>query len=80
MTKSVRIIKVVSKNFVLDWWAKVQNIFGYNLTPYEDMINKAMAQIEEEIKEKKYTMVWYRYEMAQMLNGAVIITFYGESK
>jgi uncharacterized protein YbjQ (UPF0145 family) len=80
MGKSVRIIKVVSKNFVLDWWAKIQNLFGYNLTPYEDMIDKGMKQIEAEVKENKYTMVWYRYEMAQLMNGAVVITFYGEAK
>jgi hypothetical protein len=80
MGKNVRIIKVVSKNFVLDWWAKIQNLFGYNLTPYEDMIDKGMKQIESEVQEKGYVMAWYRYEMAQLMNGAVVITFYGEAK
>jgi len=80
MGKNVRIIKVVSKNFVLDWWAKIQNLFGYNLTPYEDMIDKGMKQIESEVQEKGYVMSWYRYEMAQLMNGAVVITFYGEAK
>ena len=80
MTERIRITKVVTKNFVLDWWAKVQNIFGVNLKTYEDMINKGMDQIDAEIEENGYDLAWHRYEIGQLLNGAVIITFYGETK
>ena len=51
-----------------------------NLTTYEKMIDKGMEQIDEEIEEKGYDLAWHRYEIGQLLNGAVIITFYGETK
>ena len=76
----IRITKVVTKNFVLDFWARLQNIMGQNLTSYEKMIDKGMDQIDEELVEKGITLSWYRYEIGQLLNGAVIITLYGESK
>lgn len=80
MGERIRITKVVTKNFVLDWWARIQNLFGMNLTTYEKMIDKGMEQIDEQIKEHAYDLDWYRYEIGQLLNGAVIITFYGETK
>ena len=80
MGKRIHITKVVTKNFVMDWWAKIQNLFGFNLTTYENMINKGMQQIEDEIEERGVKLAWHRYEIGQLLNGAVIITFYGEEK
>ena len=76
----IRITKVVTKNFVLDFWARLQNIMGQNLTSYEKMIDKGMDQIDEELEEEGITLAWHRYEIGQLLNGAVIITLYGESK
>ena len=40
------------------------------------MVNKGMDQIQEEIKDKKLS--WFRYEITQLSNGALSITFYGE--
>lgn len=80
MNKRIRITKVVTKNFVLDFWARLQNIAGQNLTSYEKMIDKGMDQIDTELVEKGITLDWHRYEIGQLLNGAVIITLYGESK
>ena len=51
MGERIRITKVVTKNFVLDWWARLQNMFGFNLTTYENMIDKGMQQIDDEIAE-----------------------------
>ena len=78
--KQITITRVVSRNFILDIIASMQNFFGMNLTSYEKMVNKGMEQIQEELKEKKIQLNWYRYEITQLTNGAVSITLYGDSK
>lgn len=78
MNKQITITKVVSRNFIMDIVAGVQNMFGMNLTSYEKMVQKGMDQIKEEVKNKKLN--WYRYEITQLTNGAVSITFYGDEK
>ena len=77
---NIIIVKVVSKNFVLDFIAKIQNLFGKNLTTYEDMVKKAINQIEVELLEKEITLKWYRYEITQLTNGAVAVMLYGDKE
>ncbi len=76
----INIQKVVSRNFILDIVARLQNLVGLNLTSYEKMIDKGMKQIQEELKEKNIKIKWYRYEISQLTNGAVAIVFYGDEK
>lgn len=78
--KGVRIVKVVSHNLLVDWWSKVQNLFGANLTSYEMMIEKGMQQVQDEIKQRNLKLAWYRYEITQFTNGAVVIMLYGDRK
>ncbi|MHA2358427.1 MAG: hypothetical protein ACXABK_06645 [Candidatus Heimdallarchaeaceae archaeon] len=78
--KNITIQKVVSKNFIVDIIASFQNIFGLNLTGYESMINKGVKQIEDELREKKIELKWYRYEISQLTNGAMAIMLYGDIK
>jgi len=68
--------KTVSRSFVSDFIARVQNIFGWNLKSYEKMVDKAISQIKEELNEKKIT--WFRYEITQLTSGALSVTMYGE--
>ena len=77
-TKHIHINKTVTRNFIIDIVATLQNFFGLNLTGYEKMVNKGMEQIQEEIKGKKLS--WFRYEITQLNNGSLSITFYGEEK
>ena len=72
------ITKVVSRNFIIDFIAKFQNMVGLNLTGYEVMIQKGISQIEEEIKKKQIRCKWFRYEISQLSNGAMVIMFYAE--
>jgi len=78
MNNPITITKVVTRNFVMDLVSSVQNFFGLNLTSYEKMVNRGMEQIKKEIKDKK--LEWYRYEITQLTNGALSITFYGDLK
>ncbi len=76
MKKQIHINKTVTRNFVMDIIANMQNFFGMNLTSYERMVDKAMNQIKEELGNKKLS--WFRYEITQLGNGALSITLYGE--
>ncbi len=76
--KNITITKVVTKNFIWDIIASMQNFLGMNLTSYEKMVDKAMNQIEIELVSKEIDLKWYRYEIAQLTNGALSITLYGD--
>lgn len=80
MNKNYTITKVVTKNFIMDFIAKFQNLVGMNLTTYEKMVQKGMEQIQKDIKNKKLKFDWYRYEITQLTNGAISITIYGDLK
>jgi len=78
--KNITITRVVSRNFIMDFVAKFQNMVGANLTSYERMVEKGMEQIREEIKTKEIKLEWYRFEITQLTNGAISITLYGDKK
>lgn len=78
--KDIVISKVVSKNFLMDFVARIQNLVGVNLTGYEKMVSKGIKQIQTEVKEKGIELKWYRYEITQLTNGAVVIMLYGDKQ
>ena len=44
-TKHIHVNKTVTRNFIIDIVANLQNFFGLNLTGYEKMVKKGMDQI-----------------------------------
>ena len=78
-TKQVVITKVVSRNIVWDAFAQIQNLLGRNLKSYEAMTARGVKQIEEDIKKQGLEFKWYRYQITQLTNGALVIMFYGEA-
>lgn len=76
--KHIHINKTVTRNFIIDIVANLQNFFGLNLTGYEKMVDKGMKDIQKELGNKELS--WFRYEITQLSNGALSITMYGEEK
>lgn len=76
----ITITKVVTKNFIMDFVATIQNLLGLDIHSYEDMISKGVKKIEKELDEKKIKLKWYRYEMNQLTNGAMAIMLYGDEE
>ena len=76
--KQIHINRTVTRNFIIDIVANLQNFFGLNLTGYEKMVSKGMEQIKKELGDRK--LIWFRYEITQLSNGALSITFYGEQE
>ena len=75
----IHITKVLTRNFMADFVSRFQNLIGSNLTYYERMINKGIDDIENEISLSDVKIKWYRYEISQLTNGAMVIIFYGET-
>lgn len=78
--RNLCITRVVSRGFLTDIVERIRNFFGFRLRGYEFMANKAVLQIEEELSQKKVLVKWYRYEITQLTNGALMVMFYGETK
>lgn len=76
--RQVYVNKTVSRNFFIDIISNFQNMFGLNLTGYEKMTTKAMAQIRHDLEGVE--LEWFRYEITQLTNGALSVTLYGEEK
>ncbi len=76
----INITKVVSKNFIMDFVARFQNLLGLNLVSYEDMVDKGIKQIQKELMVKEIKLKWYRYEITQLTNGAMAIMLYGDEE
>jgi len=72
--------KVVTRNVVLDIFAKVRNFFGMNLVQYEDMINKTVEELHKEIETEYKTIFWFRQQIDQLSSEGVMITIYGEGE
>ena len=78
--QNITITKVVTRNLIMDFVAKFQNMVGMNLTSYEKMVDRGMQQINEELDKRELELSWYRYEITQLTNGAISITLYGDQK
>jgi uncharacterized protein YbjQ (UPF0145 family) len=76
--KNVTKVRVVAKNFVSDIMASIRNFLGGRISQYEDMVFRAQNDIWEEVSKENLKIKWYRFEISQLTNGAIVIMFYGE--
>ena len=70
--------EVITRNFILDFTAKIRNIFGGNIVEYEKNINKTTAKLLSELDNYK-KVHWFRLQVDEVTNGAIMITIYGEA-
>ena len=80
MNNEITKVRVVTRNFFIDFIAGIKNMFGLRLNRYEEMIKKSKDEMWLELKEEKIELKWYRYEISQLTNGAMVIMLYGEKK
>lgn len=73
-------VRVMTRFFVVDIIASVKNFLGMRIEQYEDLIKKAQKEIWEEIKTEGLELSWFRYEITELTNGAIVIMLYGEKK
>jgi len=78
--KEVSKVRVMTRGFVIDMIAGIKNMLGMRLNQYEELLNKGKAELWTELKEEDIVLKWYRYEITQLTNGALVILLYGEAK
>lgn len=78
MSKKFSLTRVVTKNFVVDSFQGVRNLFGLRLRGYERMLNNNITEIISEAELKFKKILWYRLSINQLGKGSVMITIYGE--
>jgi len=71
-------VRVVSRSFITDILASIRNFMGLRINQYEKMIQKAKDEIWQELSTEKVKLKWYRYEISQLTNGAMVVMLYGE--
>ncbi len=65
----ITITKVVTRNFILDIVAQIQNLVGMNLTSYEKMVDRGIINPFIELKERKLVSL-KRQSRAEVVNVA----------
>ena len=78
--QQIHISRVVTRNFVVDFVAQIQNLLGRRMSGYEKMLQNGTEDIWKEVKERKLKMKWYRFQMTQLNNDAIALLFYGEAE
>jgi len=73
--KSFSHSKVVTRSFLHDAFAKIQNFFGLDITSYQKMVDNGVKSIMQNIDLSQVD--WYRVEVTQLTNGALVILVYG---
>lgn len=80
MRKDITKVRVMSRFFVTDIIARVKNALGMRIQQYEDMLDKAKEDIWQELESENITLKWFRYEITELTNGAIVVMLYGERK
>jgi len=70
----------MTRFFITDIIANVKNALGMRISQYEDMIKKGKKEIWDELGKEGIELSWFRYEISQLTNGAMVIMLYGETK
>ena len=78
--QQIHISRVVTRNFVIDLVAQIQNFRGRRMSDYDKMLQNGTEDIWKEVKERKLKMKWYRFQMTQLNNDAIALLFYGEAE
>lgn len=73
-------VKVVTKNFLFDIWAVIKNITGGKVTPYSELIEKAIQEAYSELHETHPTVKNIKLMTCELMKGAAEIIVYGETE
>ena len=78
--KEIIKVRVMSRFFIADIFARVKNSLGMRIQQYEVMITKAKDEIWKEMEEENIELKWFRFEIKELTNGAIVLMLYGEAK
>ena len=77
--KTFQLTRVVTKDVVTDMFQSLRNFFGFRLRGYEQVLNKHIEEMLEEMK-LAHDVSWFRMIINPLTNGSAMIIIYGEEK
>jgi uncharacterized protein YbjQ (UPF0145 family) len=80
MERIVWVTKVISRNFMSDFFANAKNILGGRLKTYEKMLNTSLDDITKEFYNKYPSATQVRIEFTEFTNGALAVIVHGVIK
>ena len=77
MNKDFIITRVVTRDIVRDFFARIRNMFGLRLRSYEERINQGTKEMLKEMRLKYKHIRWYRISINPLVEGSAMINIYG---
>lgn len=78
MKKQFSLVRVATRNVVVDSFQGIRNLFGLRLRGYEKMIKQHLDEAIKEVNLTYRNILWHRISVNPIQKGAVMITIYGE--
>ncbi len=75
--KSFRIVRVVTRDIVTDFFQGLRNFLGLRLRGYEKVLDKHLKEMLKEM-ELKYNPKWFRVIINPVTNVSMMVIVYGE--
>ena len=76
--KDFAITRVITKDIITDSFQGLRNFFGLRLRGYENMLNKHISELIEEMNLRHNKIIWWRLSINPLTRGSAMITIYGK--
>ena len=73
MKRMVFKVRVVTRSFIFDIWAMIKNITGGKVTPYAKVIEQAVQEAYDELKEEYPKVQNIHLMTSELMKGAAEI-------
>lgn len=77
--KDFQMLRVVTRDFIRDWFQGVRSLFGKRMKAYEKRTNENIELMMEEIKSEGQ-IKWHRMNIQEVGKDGILINIYGEYK
>lgn len=77
--ENFRIVRVVTRDVVTDFFQGIRNFFGFRLRGYEKVLDRSIGEMFEEM-DLKYEVEWHRLIVNDLSKNSAMIILYGKGK
>lgn len=70
-------VRVVTRNFLRDWFQSIRSLFGMRMVSYEERVMQETSEMMKEIKSKG-NIDWHRMNIQEVGKDGILINIYGK--
>jgi hypothetical protein len=74
--ENFRIVRVVTRDVVTDFFQGIRNFFGFRLRGYEKILDRSIKEMFEEM-DLRYKVEWYRLIVNDLSANSAMVIIYG---